>query len=112
MPEKKGSVLLIVAWSLLGLFHAIALALFLWSGSALNPSSDEFAAASFGVVGIAWLADLVGLVLASVGLWRGRDRTGAIVSGICAILIAVGSAVVVPIVIFGRFLFMTPIGIH
>jgi len=105
-------VLLIVAWGLLGFFHAIAVALFLWSGAALNPSSDEFSAASFGVVLIAWLADLVGLVLAGIGLFRGRDRTGAIVSGICALLIAIGSAVVVPIVVFGRFLFVTPIGIH
>ena len=109
---KKGALLLVIAWSVLGFFSVITLALFLWSGSALNPSSDEFAAASFGSMIVAWLGDLAALVLASIGTWRGRDRTGAILSGIAAILLAIGSAVVVPIVVFGRFLFVTPIGIH
>lgn len=101
-----------IAWGVFGFFNVLTLALFLWSGSALNPSSDEFAAASFGSMIIAWLGDLVALVLASIGAWQGRERTGAILLGIAAILIAIGSAIVVPIVVFGRFLFVTPIGIH
>jgi hypothetical protein len=109
---KRGVAVLVVAWGLLGFFNAVALGLFLWTGAALNARSDEFAALSFASVLAAWVGDLVAIVLACVGAWTGRARASAILSGVLAIVIALGSAVVAPVAVLGRFVAAMPVPIH
>lgn len=111
MPAKKGTVLSILAWSLLGFFNAVALGLFLWTGS-FDPHSDDRAVLEFGTVLVAWVGDLVAIVLASVAAWTGRERASIILLGVLAIVIALGSAVVAPLAVFLRALANAPVPIH
>jgi hypothetical protein len=78
----------------------------------LKPSSDDAVGLTFVSVIVAWLGDLVAIVLGGVGAYAGRDRASAILSGLSVIVIALGSAVVAPLSAFGRFLATAPVPIH
>jgi hypothetical protein len=109
---KKGSVPLIIAWSSFAFFNVIAIVLFFWTGAALDSHSDAYAGLELVGVLVAWLGDLVAIVLACVGAWTGRERAGAILLGVLAIVIALGSAVVAPLAVFLRWFANAPVPIH
>jgi len=89
--KRSWTVLLILATGMFGFFNAIAIGLFFWA-DATSPTSDANAGLSVLSVVVAWVGDLVALVLAVVGAIVGRQRASAILWGLAVILFAIGSA--------------------
>lgn len=104
-------MLLILATSLLVFFNAIAMGLFFWA-EATNPTSDANAGLSVLSVVVAWVGDLVALVIAAVGAIVGRQRASAISWGLAIILVAIGSAVFAALVGLVNAVARMPVPIH
>ena len=100
---------LVLATAFFGLFNAIALTTFLWAGT--PDAKEDIGRASVSVL-VAWVGDLVSLVLAVAGGIVGRRRAGAIVWALLLVLFALGSAGISLLGWLGRAILDAPVPIH
>ena len=109
--KRTPTILLIIASSLLVLFNVVALALFMGAGSAA-PGSDALAGLTLVGLVVAWLGDLIALVLAIIGGIMGRARVVAILVAVAIVLLALASAAGFALSAFVTAVASMPVPIH